>query len=84
MNKYRELAQRLGYPDEENLEENINSYGDPLPEWWAVMKELQSQLEQAEKENKKQRELLGRCHDLIYNNSLDYKLCYEIEKQIEL
>ena len=35
-----EVAKKLGYFDVEHLEKNIESYGEPLIEWWDVIKEL--------------------------------------------
>ena len=40
MKNLDEIAKRLGYADQENLEMNIESYGKPLLEWWEVIKEL--------------------------------------------
>ncbi len=35
-----EVAKKLGYLDVEHLENNIESYGEPLLEWWEVIKEF--------------------------------------------
>lgn len=35
-----DIAQKLGYSDVKHLEENIYNYGEILPEWWAVVKDL--------------------------------------------
>jgi hypothetical protein len=39
-----EVAKKLGYIDAEHLEINIYNYGEPLPQWWEVMKELVNKL----------------------------------------
>ena len=35
-----EIAKKLGYSDSENLQANIDSYGQPLQQWWDVITEL--------------------------------------------
>lgn len=39
-----EVAEKLGYIDAEHLETNIYNYGEPLPQWWDVIKELVNKL----------------------------------------
>jgi len=39
-----EVAKKLGYVDADHLEKNIYNYGEPLPEWWEVIKELVNKL----------------------------------------
>ena len=39
-----EVAKKLGYIDAEHLESNICNYGEPLPQWWEVIKELVNKL----------------------------------------
>jgi hypothetical protein len=39
-----EVAEKLGYIDVEHLENNIYNYGEPLPQWWEVIKELVNNL----------------------------------------
>tara|TARA_R110000796_G_scaffold26922_8_gene74366 strand:+ start:593 stop:736 length:144 start_codon:yes stop_codon:yes gene_type:complete len=35
-----EIAKKLGYSDADNLQANIDSYGQPLQEWWNVITDL--------------------------------------------
>ena len=39
-----EAAKRLGYVDADHVERNIEAYGEPLPQWWEVIKELVNKL----------------------------------------
>ena len=39
-----EAAKRLGYVDAEHVEKNIENYGEPLTEWWSLLKELVNEL----------------------------------------
>jgi len=39
-----EVAKKLGYIDADHLEKNIYNYGEPLPQWWEVIKELVNKL----------------------------------------
>jgi len=40
MKKLEEFAKKLGYPNVENLEANIENYGEPLLKWWDVIKSI--------------------------------------------
>ena len=40
MDKLDEIARKLGYSDADNLQANIDSYGQPLQEWWNVITDL--------------------------------------------
>ena len=39
-----EVAEKLGYVDAAHVERNIENYGEPLPQWWEVIKELVNKL----------------------------------------
>ncbi len=39
-----EAARRLGYIDADHVERNIEAYGEPLLQWWEVIKELVNKL----------------------------------------
>jgi formylmethanofuran dehydrogenase subunit E len=39
-----EAAKRLGYVDADHVERNIEAYGEPLLQWWEVIKELVNKL----------------------------------------
>jgi len=39
-----EAAKRLGYFDADHVEKNIEAYGEPLIEWWGLIKELVNEL----------------------------------------
>ncbi len=40
MENINDVAKKLGYSDAENLERCVESYGEPLGEWWEVIKSL--------------------------------------------
>ena len=39
-----EVAKRLGYVDADHVEKNIEAYGEPLIEWWGLIKDLVNEL----------------------------------------
>ena len=39
-----DAAKKLGYFDADHVEKNIEAYGEPLIEWWSLIKELVNEL----------------------------------------
>ena len=39
-----DAAKKLGYFDADHVEKNIEAYGEPLIEWWGLIKELVNEL----------------------------------------
>lgn len=39
-----DAAKKLGYFDADHVEKNVEAYGEPLIEWWSLIKELVNEL----------------------------------------